>query len=56
MRSKNAAEFLTQVTQVNPELAQIFNMARSGNPQLVYESLARKFGVDPKWLINQLLE
>jgi hypothetical protein len=30
-------------------------MAKAGNGQAIYENLAHQFGVDPNWLLNQLL-
>jgi len=31
-------------------------LQNGGNPQMVYENLARQRGVDPNWLINKLMK
>jgi len=41
----------------NPQLRQIFNLVKNGgNPQVIYENLARQMGVvDPNYLLSKLM-
>ena len=55
MKSKNAMQYLTELASVNPQFKTFFDMARTGNLQPVYENLARQYNIDPKWLLNKLL-
>ena len=57
MRSANPTEALMAAISANPKLKQVIAMLQNGgNPQMVYENLARQRGVDPNWLINKLMK
>ena len=55
MHSKNAEQYLAAIAMNNPQFKSILNMVKNGgNPQAIYEMLARQWGVDPNWLLNKL--
>ena len=57
MHSKNAPQYIAEIMMQNPQLRQIFNLIKSGgNPQVIYENLARQMGVvDPNYLLSKLM-
>ena len=55
MKSENASQYIQQIASTNPLFKQILDMAPQGNLQSIYENLARARGVDPDWLIKQLI-
>ena len=55
MRSKNASQYLVEIASQNPQFKQFFEMAQKGTLRPVYENMARQRGIDPNWLISQLI-
>lgn len=55
MRSKNASQYLAELALYNPQFRQFLNMAKTGTLQPLYENMARQRGIDPNWLISQLI-
>ena len=56
MNSKNASEYLIKIAQENPWFKQIIQMSQNGgNLQNLFENMARQRGVDPKQILQKLV-
>ena len=56
MNSNNAAQFLSEAFQQNPQLRQIMKFIQNGgNGKALYEMLAEQRGADPNLILNKLM-
>lgn len=49
-------QLLAQAAMKNPQFQQVLQLLQNGgNPQVIFENLARQKGIDPNWLLNKLM-